>query len=153
MPITEFNVNFIVATSAKTHQVAFVVCPASIDGQDVMNFLNRRCPPFRKASFTKRVLSHIPCPDTLPFRSVLLGVVGRALVLIVLLLCLLPMLFAISPVRKVRTVRIGTGFLWFVRHTHPPPQCSVHRKRPTSCSPVSLLFHDTIIALLNVCSK
>ena len=99
MAVTKFDMNFIVATSAQTHQVAFCVRTASVDGQDVVNFFHGRQPPFCKASLAKRMCFDVPCTDAFPFPSILLVMVGAALVFVIAVRCLALVLFAVGFVR------------------------------------------------------
>lgn len=120
MPVAKLNVNFIVTASAKTHEIALVVRPALIHGKDVMYFLNRSRSARFQAYFAKRMFPHIPCPDALPFRAVLLVMLGSTLIFIVIVCHRLPVLIAISAVRKTRTAGKGARLIRFMRHTLLP---------------------------------
>ena len=117
MAVTKFDMNFIVATSAQTHQVAFCVRTASVDGQDVVNFFHGRQPPFCKASLAKRMCFDVPCTDAFPFPSILLVMVGTALKFVIAVRRLALVLLAIGLVRKVGTARKCARLLRFMWHT------------------------------------
>ena len=117
MAVTKFDMNFIVATSAQTHQVAFCVRTASVDGQDVVNFFHGRQPPFCKASLAKRMRLDIPYSYPLPFTPIFLVVVGRTLIFVVAVRRLAFMFVAIGLVRKVGTARKCARLLRFMWHT------------------------------------
>ena len=117
MAVTKFDMNFIVATSAQTHQVAFCVRTASVDGQDVVNFFHGCQSPFCKASFAKRMRLDKPCSYPLPFTPIFLVVVGRTLIFVVAVRRLAFMFVAIGLVRKVGTARKCARLLRFMWHT------------------------------------
>ena len=117
MAVTKFDMDFIVATSAQTHQVAVCIRAASVDGQDVVNFFHGCQPPLCKASLAKRMCFDVPCTDALPFSSILLVVVGTALIFVVAVHRLALVLCTVGFVRKIWTAREGARFFRFVRHT------------------------------------
>lgn len=62
----------------------------------------------------------VPCTDAFPFPSILLVMVGTALIFVITVRCLALMLLAVGFVRKVRTARKGARVFRFVRHFAPP---------------------------------
>ena len=120
MPIAKLDVNFIVTASAKAHEIALFVRPASVDWQDVMHFLNGRRSARFQAHLAQRMFFYISCPDTLPLRAVLLVMLGRALEFVITFSRLLSVLLAIGAVRKIRTAGKGARLFRFMRHYFPP---------------------------------
>ena len=59
----------------------------------------------------------VPCTDALPFSSILLVVVGTALIFVVAVHRLALVLCTVGFVRKIWTAREGARFFRFVRHT------------------------------------
>lgn len=116
MAVTKFDMDFIVATSAQTHQVAVCIRAASVDGQDVVNFFHGCQPPLCKASLAKRMCFDVPYTDSLPFPSILLVMVGTALIFVIVVRRLALVLLAVGLVRKVGTAKKGARFFRFVRH-------------------------------------
>lgn len=120
MPVTKLDMDFIMTASAKTHEIALFVRPASIHRQNVMYFLDGRRSARFQAHLAQRMFSHITCPDTLPFRAVLPVMLWRALVFVIAFSRLLFVLLAIGAVRKAGTARKGARLFRFMRHNFSP---------------------------------
>lgn len=111
-----------VAGTAQAHQVVRRVRTALVHGTDVMRQCGLGVSLLFQAQLTQGLALKLELPDFSPSTVMVPELVFRvALVLIVIAVCLPPVLFAVAPVRQIRTAGIRAGLHGFVGHDYLAP--------------------------------
>lgn len=114
--VTTLCMDTAVAAFAQRYKVIPRMRTALGQRHDVMHLLNWHDNPTPEAFLAERIFLHITCADTAPCSSIPTAYSRIPVILFVACVFLFLMFLAVPSVRQVRTARMGTRPLWFVRH-------------------------------------